>query len=169
MLKKSLYSYDENIFQELDEKNAILTAGNKEIGFNCLTVSWGGIGCIWGKHVAFVFVRHSRYTYEFLEKSESVTLSFLDEKYKDAVLYLGTHSGRAEDKVKKMGLSYCYDPDYDGAYIKEASYCFKMKQLYYLDMPYEKLPQAIQDRYYKEGDMHRMYVCEIKQFLKQEE
>ena len=43
-----------------------------------------------------------------------------------------------------------------------------MKKLYSVDIPYEALPQDILDRYYPKGDMHRMYVCEIKQFLMKE-
>ncbi|MDE7264451.1 MAG: flavin reductase [Anaeroplasmataceae bacterium] len=169
MLKKSISMYKENILSELKNKNAIGTAGDKNTGFNCLTVSWGGIGVLWGKEVAFVFVRKSRYTYEFLEKSQSFTLSFLDDCYKDQVFYLGTHSGRVEDKVKNAGLSYTYDPDYDGAYIKEASYCFKMKKLYEISLPWEKLPKDIIEKFYKDGDEHTMFICEIKQFLVSEE
>ena len=64
MLRKNLDEYKENIFQDLGKKGAILTAGDKIHGFNSLTVSWGGLGLLWGKSVAFVFVRGSRYTYQ---------------------------------------------------------------------------------------------------------
>ncbi|MDE6660480.1 MAG: flavin reductase family protein, partial [Anaeroplasmataceae bacterium] len=124
---------------------------------------------LWGRDVAYVFVRKSRHTYSFLERSESVTLSFLDEKYKDSVQYIGTHSGRDEDKMKNANLSYTYDPDYDGAYIRQATYCFKMKKLYSIDLPYEELPSDIKNQYYKDGDLHTMFVCEIRQFLVTEE
>lgn len=169
MLKKDILTYKENIFSELLSKNPILTAGNKTTGFNCLTVSWGGIGVLWGKKVAYLFVRKSRYTYSFLEKSDSITLSFLDEKYKDSVLYVGTHSGRDEDKLINAQLTYTYDPDFDACYIKECSYCFKMKKLYHSDLEIEELPEEIQKQYYKEDGKHTMFVCEIKQFLVKEE
>lgn len=169
MLKKSIFTYQKNIFEELKKKNAILTAGDKLHGFNCLTVSWGGIGELWGKDVAFVFVRKSRYTHQFLEASESITLSFLEEKYKESVEFIGTHSGKNLDKVKACGLCYTYDPDYDGAYIRQASYCFKMKKLYQIDLPIGNMPKDIQERFYAEPDLHTMYVCEIKQFLETEE
>ena len=61
------------------------------------------------------------------------------------------------------------DPtDFNGSYITQAEYCFKMKKLYSVDLPYEPLSDEIKDRYYPNGDMHRMYVCEIKQFLVKE-
>ncbi len=169
MLRKSNQFYKENIFRELKEKNAILTAGDKTHGFHSLTVSWGGIGVLWGCDVAFLFVRKSRFTHQFLEKCESVTLSFLDEQYKDKVEFMGTHSGKDMDKMKACGLSYTYDPDYDGAYIKEASYCFKMKKLYEMELSYDLLSEQLKERFYPTKDMHTMYVCEIKQFLVTEE
>ena len=168
MLKKDINSYNLNVFNEIGNKWGIVTAGDKTTGFNCLTVSWGGFGVIWGKNVAYLFVRHSRYSFEFLEKSDSVTISFLSDEYKQAKALIGRVSGRDADKVSDAGLHYTYDPDFDGSYIEEAEYCFKMKKLYSVDVPFESLPQEILDRYYPNGDMHRMYVCEIKQFLVKE-
>lgn len=46
---------------------ALLTAGNSE-KFNTMTVSWGGVGILWNKNVATVYVRKSRYTLEFIDK-----------------------------------------------------------------------------------------------------
>ncbi len=60
---------------------ALLTAGDAS-AFNTMTVSWGGVGELWGKDVVFVFVRPQRYTYEFMEKSEYFTLSFFGGDYK---------------------------------------------------------------------------------------
>lgn len=167
MLKKSNECYKENIFSELKNKNAILTSGDKNTGFNSLTVSWGGLGVLWGKDVCYLFVRKSRYTYSFLEKSDSITLSFLDDKYKDNVLYIGTHSGKTEDKIANANLHYTYDPDFDGAYIKEAKYCFKMKKIYQIKL--DNVSKNIKDMYYPCDDMHEMFICEIKQYLVNEE
>ena len=165
MLRKKISDYNLNVFDELGQKWGIVTAGSKEIGFNCLTVSWGGFGVLWGKNVCYIFVRHSRYTYEFLEKSDSVSISFLSDEYKQAKGLIGRVSGRDLDKMKEAGLHYTYDPDMNISYIKEADYCFKMKILYSIDLPIESLDQSILDRYYPNGDIHKMYVCEIKQFL----
>lgn len=168
MLKKNLSEFKENIFDELAYKWGIVTAGNQKTGFNCLTVSWGGIGILWGKQVAYIFVRKSRHTYQFLENSDSVTISFLNDNYKEAKNLIGTASGRDMDKVKEAGLHYTYDPDFDGAYLEECDYCFKMKKLYSVDLPTDSLDKTIIDRYYPTGDPHTMYVCEIKQFLVKE-
>ena len=36
-----------------------------------MTVSWGGLGVLWGKNVVNIFIRDSRYTKEFLDKGAS--------------------------------------------------------------------------------------------------
>lgn len=168
MLRKNLEEYKENIFQDLGKKGAILTAGDKIHGCNSLTVSWGGLGLLWGKSVAFVFVRGSRYTYQFLEQSDSVTLSFFEDAYAEALKIIGTVSGKEVNKLELANLTYTYDPDYDGSYITQAKYCFKMKKIYALPIPYESLPLELQNQYYSKGDEHTMYICEIKQFLVKE-
>ena len=45
--------------------------------FNTMTASWVGIGFLLNKAVAFIFIRPERYTYEFIEKNDMLTLSFL--------------------------------------------------------------------------------------------
>lgn len=165
MLKKNLNDFNKNVFNEFDKIWPILTCGDNKIGYNSMTVSWGGLGVLWGKNVCFIFVRKSRYTYEFIEKSESVTLSFLSDEYKEAKAIFGSKSGRDIDKFKECGLHATFDIDYNGYYVCESKYVLKAKKLYCVDIPYESLPQDIKDKYYSNGDMHRMYVCEIKNYL----
>ena len=42
----------------------LISAGNID-NFNMMTASWGGVGFLWNKPVAFIFVRPNRYTFEF--------------------------------------------------------------------------------------------------------
>ena len=67
--------FDTDIFAQFDKKWALLTAGDKE-KFNTMTISWGGLGTLWGKPVATVYVRKSRYTHEFMDREDYFTLSF---------------------------------------------------------------------------------------------
>lgn len=169
MLKKNIKEFKYNVFTELNEKWPILTCGDRVNGFNSMVVSWGGLGVLWGKNVAYVFVRHSRYTFDFIEKSESVTLSFLNDSYNEAKKVFGSKSGRDINKFEETGLHATLDLDFNGYYVCEADYVLKMKKLYSVDLPYEQLPDSIKDRFYPNGDMHRMYVCEITQYLENEE
>ena len=42
-----------NPFDKIAKQWMLITAGNKE-GSNTMTASWGGLGIMWGKKVAFV-------------------------------------------------------------------------------------------------------------------
>ena len=77
MKKLEVKDLKENFFEAIGKEWMLVTAGTKE-KFNTMTASWGGIGWLWNKPVAFVFIRPERYTYEFVEKNDHLTLySFL--------------------------------------------------------------------------------------------
>ena len=103
MKKLEVKDLKDNFFEAIGKEWMLITAGTKE-KFNTMTASWGGIGWLWNKPVAFVFVRPERYTYEFIEKSDYLTLSFLGEENKKIHAVCGSKSGRNTDKVKETGL-----------------------------------------------------------------
>ena len=47
-----------DIFSEFDQVWALVTAGTPD-NFNTMTISWGGMGTLWGKPVATVYIRTS--------------------------------------------------------------------------------------------------------------
>ena len=53
-----------NPFTKIGKEWALVSAGDKT-RCNTMTVSWGGVGVLWGKNVVFIFIRDSRYTKEF--------------------------------------------------------------------------------------------------------
>ena len=166
MLKVNINEFNKNVFTEIDKKWGIITAGDKFVGFNGMTVSWGGFGIMWNKPVAFIFVRKSRYTHEFLDKSNSITIAFLSDEYKNAKALFGSKSGRDMNKYEASGLHPVFEPDFNGYYPKEADYVFKMKVLYNTDL--ENMPEDIRNKFYPTNDIHTMYICEIKQYLVKE-
>ena len=166
MLKIDIEKFDKNVFTEIDKKWGIITAGDKFVGFNGMTVSWGGFGIMWNKPVAFIFVRKSRYTHEFLDKSDSITIAFLSDEFKNAKALFGSKSGRDLNKYEASGLHPVFEPDFNGYYPKEADYVFKMKVLYDTDL--ENMPEDIQKNFYSTNDLHTMYICEIKEYLVKE-
>ena len=103
MKKLEVKDLKENFFEAIGKEWMLVTAGTKE-KFNTMTASWGGIGWVWNKPVAFVFIRPERYTYEFVEENDHLTLSFLGEENKKIHAVCGSKSGRNIDKVKETGL-----------------------------------------------------------------
>ncbi len=87
----------ENFIEAVGKEWMLITAGVLE-NFNMMTASWGGMGYLWNKPVAFIFVRPERYTYEFIEKSDYFTLSFLG-KLRKVYNICGSKSGRDIDKL----------------------------------------------------------------------
>ena len=67
-----------NPFRLIGKDWALVTAGNQE-KVNTMTISWGGVGSMWGKPVAYVFIRPQRYTKQFIDAQEELSLSFYDE------------------------------------------------------------------------------------------
>ena len=147
-----------NPFSMLDDQWALVTAADGEIA-NPMTVSWGGLGEIWGKDVAFIFIRPQRYTYEFLEKEEFFTLSFYGEEFKDALRICGSKSGRDIDKVAETGLTPLFT---DGSVsFEQAEYtlvCRKMASQF-ID-PKGFGDEGIENNYHS-GDYHKVYIGEI--------
>ena len=98
---------DMNPFTKIGKEWALLTAGNKQES-NTMTISWGGVGVLWGKNVVYVFVRDSRYTKELIDAGDFFSLTFVSDQYRDALNYCGSHSGRNEDKIANAGLTVDY-------------------------------------------------------------
>lgn len=95
---------DQNVFSMIGEQWMLVTAGTVE-RCNTMTASWGGLGVLWGKPVATVYIRPQRYTLEFVEREDCFTLSFFGEEYRKALALCGSKSGRDVDKVKECGFT----------------------------------------------------------------
>lgn len=97
-------NFNANSFDIFNKDWALVTAGNID-RFNTMTISWGGLGTLWGKPVATVYVKPIRYTHEFLDANDYFTVSFYPEKYRMALGLLGSLSGRDGDKVARAKLT----------------------------------------------------------------
>ena len=86
-------------------KDWALLAARKDGKFNTMTIGWGELGTLWNKDVITVYVKPCRYTYEFMEADDYFTVSFFDEAYRKDLSYLGSHSGKDEDKLARTKLN----------------------------------------------------------------
>lgn len=146
-------------------KEWLLVTAQKDGKSNTMTASWGGVGVMWGKEVAFLVIRPQRYTKEFIDGSETLSLCVLDEAYRKTLGYLGSVSGRMEDKITKSGLSVVHEGD--TPYFEEANTVLICKKLY----AQEYRPECFLDaepakKWYPDNDFHTMYICEIQKVLK---
>ena len=134
----------DNPFHLLQGDWALLTAGDTAEDYNTMTVSWGGVGVLWNKNVVTVYVRPQRYTYEFMERREHFTLSFVESEWKKALSYCGAHSGRDVSKAKECGLTPVLLDG--GVSFQEARLVLSCKKLYYSDIEPSHLLDPSLDR-----------------------
>jgi flavin reductase (DIM6/NTAB) family NADH-FMN oxidoreductase RutF len=145
----------------------LITAGDTRTdkgNWNTMTASWGGLGILWGRDVAFMFIRPSRQTFGFANGSPLFTLSFFDPKWHDALNLCGTKSGRDTDKAAAAGLNPVEFSGFPGSAVafKEASEVFICRKLYTHDFdPAGFLdPPSIEQSYHGK-DYHRLYIGEV--------
>lgn len=151
-----------NSFTRIGKDWMLITAGTKEKA-NTMTASWGGLGIMWGKNVAYIFVRDSRYTKEFIDANDTFSLTFFEGE-REALSHLGTASGRDGDKIAKVGFHVNYSAD--TPFIDEGNLVFVCKKLSATRLTADQfIDPKLADTFYKDGDMHTMYVGEITQIL----
>lgn len=153
----------DNPFKLIGGDWMLITAGDMK-SFNTMTASWGGLGVLWDKNVAFCFVRPTRHTYGFMNSNETFTLSFFDERFRSVLTYCGSHSGKHVDKIQKCGITPVAGAA-DDVYFAEARLVLECRKLYYTDIdPSSFLAQTLVD-VYPEKDYHRMFIGEIVKVL----
>ena len=149
----------ENSIQLIGYDWMLITAGEKD-SVNTMTAAWGGIGFLWKKPVAFIFIRPQRHTFKFTEKYDDFTLSFFDEKYRSILNYCGTKSGKDSDKINECGLTALETPS-GNIFFEESKLIIECRKLYFDDIKPEKFIDKKIDNLYPINDYHRIYVGEI--------
>lgn len=151
---------DLNPIELIGDQWMLVTAGDM-VSFNTLTASWGAMGELWNKPVAFIFIRPQRYTFQFVEREDIFTLSFFEPAYRPALTLCGNTSGRDTDKVAKTGLTP-YATEKGGVAFHEARLVLECRKLYSEPLKREMFTDGrIPAKLYPDGDFHVMYVAEI--------
>jgi len=145
-----------NVFTRLDKQWMLITT-EREGKTNAMTASWGGFGVIWNLPVAYVVIRPQRYTFELMESSERFGLSFLPERYREALQLCGTKSGRDLDKLDAAGLTA---RRLDGApVIEQAELVLSCKKLYGQFLSDAGFVQReLLGKHYPNNDLHKLYI-----------
>ena len=153
-----------DILSVFDKKWALLTAGDSD-KFNTMTISWGGLGTIWGKPVATVYVRTSRYTHDFMDANDFFTVSFYPEEFKQILGVLGSKSGRDMDKMKGSGLTPVQTGE--SMSFKEAEITLICRKLFRQQLDVASIPEDVAKAMYEGQAPHDMYIGEIVEIIRQ--
>lgn len=155
-----------NAFEMIGKDWMLVTAeANGKV--NTMTASWGGLGVLWNKNVSYVFIRPQRHTKSFVDQADTFTLTFFGEEHRKTLSYLGSVSGKDEDKIAKSGLTVKH---LDGTpYFEEASLVIRCKKLFAQPLsPESFIETELIEKIYPTRDFHTMYVSEIMEvFIKE--
>ena len=158
--------FSENVFKMFDDSWCLIASYDEKhvpLPYNAMTASWGGMGVLWNKNVFFCFVRPQRYTKEFIDNSEYISLSFFDEDKKKALTYCGRNSGRDGDKLKESGFIPIIT-DKGVVEFEDAKVTVIGKKLFAADMKEaDFIDKALIEKNYPNNDFHTVYVCEIEE------
>ena len=152
---------------------AILTAGTKE-KHNSLIIGWGLLGAAWQRPLFLVYVHPERYTFQFMQKTEFFTVSFIKKEFFKKFVPYGNKSGRDINKEEVAGTHIQY-LDNGGITFEEAEEFYVCKMLGKAYFKREDLHKEILD-FYERGktlfkqsdDPHGLFIGEIIGHYKRE-
>ncbi len=157
--KKDIYAVSGNPFAQIGKDWFLITAGS-ESNYNTMTASWGFMGVMWGAPSFICAVRTNRHTFSYMEENELYSICFFDEKYRSALNFCGTKSGRDYDKAKETGLTPVM---IDGVpAFEEASRVIICRKRYGEMMKQEAfVSQDTYSKWYGSDPLHKQYIGEI--------
>ena len=154
-----------SVFEDIGDRWMLISASKPDGSVNTMTASWGALGVLWNKNVFICFVRPQRYTHEFTEASDRMTISFFGEEQRDALILCGRTSGRDTDKIKNANLTPIIKDGYVS--FEEAERVIYGKKIYAGKLnPSAFLLDEINKHY--DGDYHTVYICEIEKIEEKE-
>ena len=142
-------------------KRVYLGTAGTPAAYNTLTLGWGATGTLWGRPVAIVYIRETRFSYRFFEGSDIFTLSWYPKQNMQAVLKIfGGTSGRSTDKEKRSGFTPVETPDGGVTYL-EAERVLVCRKLMRQPVPQEFVPKNRQGKLNQDGRIHIQYTGEV--------
>lgn len=158
-MRKEIGVFDalEGTMKQLGGNGLLLVAGRG----NPMTIGWATFGIIWGRPVATVLVRPSRYTFGFMEENPDFSINVMSDEYAKEVAYCGSHSGRDGDKVGECGFTLAEGNRVQVPFLEEAVIHYECRRVHRNNVLNPDLDESIVKTYYPSGDFHRVYFGEI--------
>jgi flavin reductase (DIM6/NTAB) family NADH-FMN oxidoreductase RutF len=140
----------------------LLTAGDFRLNeYNAMTVGWGSAGFMWGIPFVQVVIRPHRYTFGFMERFDTFTLSAFPETWRPALQLLGSRSGRSGNKIAEAGLTPIPSTKIAAPGYEEAELVMECRKIYWDDMERARFLDPRIEKNYPQRDYHRIYYGEL--------
>lgn len=168
---------DEYNIMDISNDWAAITADNGEEK-NSMIIGWAGLGVLWSIPMFTAYIHKTRYSKEVFDKAGYYSVSILTgenrEKHMTAWSYLGSKSGRDEDKIAgaaERGLTLAAESvgGEEVPYFAESDYVVicKMAGITDFDLSRMDAPERIM-KWYGESGVHTIYEGEILKVLKKQ-
>ena len=127
---------------------------------NAMTIGWGLAGTLWNQPTLTVFVAPARYTFDFMQSAPYFMV--MDFENPEIARYLGSHSGRDEDKAQALHLTTRYTENRTPFY-EEATRLIECQTMYAAPFLPENFKHPIPKEYYahSRSGFHSFYVGAI--------
>lgn len=165
MNHEQYFSLLPEIVRQMD-KSAFLVAGADPI--NPMTIGWAEFGWVWGRPVATVMVRKSRFTYGLMEQADHFTVCVpAPDTFVKELAYCGSRSGRDGDKLAKAGLSAIPAKSYAGEVVGNCGIYVECKKVLRAETDLAQMDPSIRAKFYGanqaggNGDPHVLYFGEV--------
>lgn len=161
--KINYQDFESNIFTLFSKNNAVCLFTNHEKR-NGLTIGWGTLGTLWSMPICTVYVKPTRYSFEFAETCETFSILFFEDR--NILKVFGTTSGKDTDKEKILNL-HPFEVDNTIAYT-EASMILTFEKLYQNEIKKDfiKSQEIIDKPLYADGLFHHEYVGKLVNIYK---
>lgn len=155
------YFDNSNAFLDNLSKSKALLITKRDDKINAMQIGWGYMGYMWKKPSIIISVRHSRYSYELLRKSDEFVVSIPEsDEFKEALKICGTKSGKDVDKIEMCGFNMEEGTNVTVPHIK-GCLSYECKVMYKQTIDSELVNEQLHDLSYKNNDYHVMIYGEI--------
>ncbi len=153
------FSKAKELLDALASGGAFLVTGGEKP--NPMTIGWGALMRIWNAPMMQVLVRQSRYSHELLDKDPRFTVAIPKPgEFRKEIGVCGVKSGRDVDKFEALSMK-ATAPQNGGVPGIEGCLNIECRSIYDIFVPAKGLPEAIEAKFYPDGDEHTLYFGEI--------
>lgn len=160
----------EDVFEvtkrKLEEGGLLLTTVGRDRRYNVMTIGWGLVGRLWREQVFMVAVRPSRYTFTFIEETDTFTVNVPAEGMEKVTAYCGEVSGRDHDKLTELELAVSEGRRVTAPIIDRCIAHFECEVIGKSKLIPELLSPIVQKRHFSSEDYHTLYFGRLLSILK---
>lgn len=148
-----------NIIRILANDWSLITSGKSD-NITSLTASWGGIGRFGDKPVVFSFINTNSLSDKAMDESDTYTVSFFTEAYKEVLKNTGMEQTYLADKTNGIGLTPIKTLS-DAFAFNEAWMIFECKKILAQPIPSEALIEIPAPEGSTKSSIQKLYIGEI--------